>query len=190
MIAVPWLQEEMGGMKKGTRGEAWVHVNVAPEKLYELVSDVTRMGEWSPETVRCRWLDGATGPVVGARFKGTNRRGLMRWKPRVVAALPGREFAFVANLMIFHREMTKWRYRFESATDGGTDVTESFEMLSDLPWYISVDERWLMGINDHQADLQTGMLRTLERIKAVAESSARARLPSPWCMLPHPRAPR
>ena len=44
-------------MKKGTRGEASLHVNVPPEKLYDLVSDVTRMGEWSPETVRCRWLD-------------------------------------------------------------------------------------------------------------------------------------
>ena len=160
-------------MKKGTRGEASLHVNMPPETVYALVSDVTRMGEWSPETVRCRWLDGATEPTVGARFKGTNRRGLMRWstKPRVVAAEPGREFAFVVNLMVFDREMTTWRYRFEPAADGGTDVTESFEMMDDLPWYISLSER-LMGVKDRKADLEAGMQRTLGRVKAAAETSA------------------
>lgn len=161
-------------MKKGTRGEVSLRVNVPPERLYELVSDVTRMGEWSPETVRCRWLDGATGAAVGARFKGTNRRGFLRWstKPRVVAAEPGREFAFVVGLVMSGREMTKWRYRFEPASDGGTDVTESFEMMADLPWYISFGERSLMGVKDRKADLEGGMQRTLERIKGVAEGSA------------------
>jgi Polyketide cyclase / dehydrase and lipid transport len=161
-------------MKKGERGEARLHVNAPPEMVYELVSDVTRMGEWSPETVRCRWLDGADGPAVGVRFKGTNRRGFMRWstKPRVVGAEPGREFAFVANLMVFHRDMTMWRYRFEPAVDGGTDLTESFEMLNDLPWYISFGERWLVRIKDRKADLEAGMQRTLERIRAAAERGA------------------
>ena len=160
-------------MKQGTRGEARLHVNVASDKLYDLVSDVTRMGEWSPETFRCQWLDGVTAPAVGARFKGTNRRRFFRWstKPRVVTAEPGREFAFVVNLVVFNREMTKWRYEFEPAADGGTDVTESFEMLNDLPWYIALGER-SMGIKDRKADLEAGMLRTLERIKAVAEKSA------------------
>ena len=157
-------------MNKGATGQASVHVDASPEELYALVSDVTRMGEWSPETVRCEWLDGATGPVVGARFKGSNRRGLMRWstKPRVVAAEPGREFAFVAGLMIADRDMTKWRYQFEPAADGGTDLTESFEMVNDLPWYVSIGER-IMGIKDRKADLEAGIQRTLERIKAAAE---------------------
>jgi hypothetical protein len=157
-------------MKKGTRGEVTLHVKAPPGKLYGLVSDVTRMGEWSPETIRCRWLGGATGPAVGVRFRGTNRRGFMRWstKPRVVAAHEGREFAFVAN-SIFHREMTKWRYQFEPAPIGGTEVTESFEMVGDLPWYISFGERRLMGIKDRKADLEAGMQRTLERIKAAGE---------------------
>ena len=165
--------QKSGPMNKGTSGEARLHVNVPPEKLYAMISDVTRMGEWSPETVQCRWLDGATGPAVGARFKGSNRRGLVRWstKPRVVAADPGREFAFVVDLAVFQREMTTWRYRFEPAADGGTDVTESFEMMNDLPWYIAFGER-RMGIKDRKADLEAGMQRTLERIKAVAEGSA------------------
>jgi len=158
-------------MKKGTRGEAHVHVSAPPEKLYDMVSDVTRMGEWSPETAKCEWLGGATGPTVGARFKGSNKRGIMRWstKPEVVAAETGKEFGFVTKGL---GPSTRWTYRFEAAADGGTDVTESFELLDDLPAYIRLADRYVAGITDRQADLEQGMQMTLERIKKVAEGSA------------------
>jgi hypothetical protein len=162
-------------VNKGTTGEARVHVNAPPERLYEIVSDITRMGQWSPETVRCRWLDGATNPAVGARFKGVNRRGLLRWstKSRVVAAESPTEFAFITGLLGRGRDMTKWRYRFEPAPEGGTNVTESFEMVDDQLRSLSFGERWLLGIKDRKADLEAGMKHTLERIKAVAEASAK-----------------
>ena len=154
-------------MQQGTRAEAHVHIDAPPETVYGVVSDVTRMGEWSPETVKCEWLDGAAGPAVGARFKGSNQRGLARWstKPKVVAADPGREFAFDIESDI------RWTYRFEG--DGtGTRVTESFEMLRDLRWYYAFFERWVMRIKDRRADLERGMTVTLERIKRVIESGA------------------
>lgn len=155
-------------MKAGTKGQATTHVNAQPEKVYDLVSDVRRMGEWSPETQRAEWIDGATGPAVGARFKGTNKHGPARWstKPRVVVADEGREFAFVTA----HRgkDMTKWSYRFEPAGDG-TTVTESFEMLVDVPWYFTASERWLMGVKDRKADLEANMGLTLQRLKVAAE---------------------
>ena len=159
-------------MKKGTTGQATEHMNAPPEKVYDLVSDVTRIPEWSPECVRCHWIGGATGPAVGAHFKGTNRRGLMRWstKPRVVAADPGREFAFVANAIPVG-DTTKWTYRFEPSPSGGTDVTESFEIVHDVPRYIVFGER-LMGIKDRRADLQKNMQETLGRLKAAVEGSA------------------
>ena len=74
------------------------HVSAPPEKLYDLVSDVTRMGEWSPETAKCESIGGATGPAVGARFKGTNKRRVW-WSTdaTVVAAERGRRFAFERN---------------------------------------------------------------------------------------------
>lgn len=157
-------------MKKGTRGEARVHVAVPPETLYDMVSDVTRMGEWSPETVTCTWIDGATGPAVGARFKGTNKRGIFRWstKPVVVAAERGREFAFVTKSI---GPSTKWSYTFEPTPDGGTDLVESFEMLDDVSARLLFIERTFMKIEDRKADLELGMQRTLHRIKAVAEAS-------------------
>jgi uncharacterized protein YndB with AHSA1/START domain len=157
----------MVGMKKGTRAEVHVYVDAPPEAVYAVVSDVRRMGEWSPETIKCDWLDGATGPAVGARFKGANKRGFVTWttKPTVVVADPGREFAFEVGTD------TRWTYRFDTES-ARTRLTESFEMLRDLRWYYGFAERWLMRVNDRRADLERGMTVTLERIKRVVESEA------------------
>jgi hypothetical protein len=155
-------------VKTGTQGHATIHVDASPAVLYDAVSDVRRMGEWSPECRRCDWLDGATGPTVGARFKGSNQHGLARWstKPRVVAADPGNEFSFVTGHL--GRDMTKWSYRFDQMADG-TTVTESFEMLRDMPWYFRVADRLLMHVADRKADLETNMAETLGRLKATTE---------------------
>jgi hypothetical protein len=69
-------------MQKGTTGQAQVHIDARPDAVYTVVSDVTRMGEWSPETTKCEWIDGATGPAAGARFKGSNKRGFVRWSTK------------------------------------------------------------------------------------------------------------
>src|SRR5438552_16307762 len=142
-------------MKKGTRGEARIHVSASPEKLYDMVSDVTRIPEWSPECVSCRWIGGAAGPTVGARFKGTNKRSFIRWstKPKVVAADPAREFAFET---VTRGPSTRWTYRFEPTADGGTDLIESFEMLEDESAVLRFMERRVMGITDRQAHLERG----------------------------------
>jgi hypothetical protein len=161
-------------VKAGTQGQASTHVDASPTVLYDVVSDVRRMGEWSPECRRCEWIDGATGPAVGARFKGSNRRGVARWstKPRVVAADPGREFAFVIGHL--GRDMTRWSYQFESTSEA-TNVTESFEMLRDMPWYFRFTNRLLMGVKDRQADLETNMAETLRRLKTAVEDRSSIR---------------
>jgi hypothetical protein len=131
------------------------------------------MGEWSPECCHCEWIDGATGPTVGAKFKGRNRRGIVRWStmPRVVAADAGQEFAFVTGHR--GRDMTKWTYRFDALTDG-TSVTESFEMLSDMPWYYRFADRYLMGVEDRTVDLVANMEATLQRLKTATEDLDRS----------------
>ena len=146
------------------QGEARVHVAAPPEKVWGLVTDVTRMGEWSPECVKCEWIDGANGPAVGARFKGTNKKGIARWstKPTVVVVDPGKEFAFDTG-------NTLWRYRFEAAGDG-TDVIESFEETKAPGLLLRIGERIVTG-PDREGQLVKGMEQTLERIKAAAERS-------------------
>lgn len=156
-------------MEKGTRREASVQVDASPEEVYAVLTDVTRMGEWSPETVSGEWLDGAVGPAVGARFKGSNKRGIARWstKPVVVVADPGREFAFVVE------DLTRWSYTLE-ASGAGTRLTESFEMLDDLPWYFRFADRYIMRIPDRAADLERAMGETIGRIKVAVERTPSA----------------
>ena len=96
----------------------------SPEVLYDMVSDVTRMGEWSPVCQACWWDDG-DGPRAGAWFTGRNELPERTWETRsqVVAADRGREFAFEVN-----SGWVRWGYTF-TAVDSGTQVTESWEFL-------------------------------------------------------------
>ena len=96
----------------------------SPEVLYDMVSDVTRMGEWSPVCQACWWDDG-DGPQAGAWFTGRNELPERTWETRsqVVAADRGREFAFEVN-----SGWVRWGYAF-AAVDSGTQVTESWEFL-------------------------------------------------------------
>ncbi|HEY2562448.1 MAG TPA: SRPBCC family protein [Acidimicrobiales bacterium] len=156
-------------MQRGTTVEARERIDAPPEVIYDLVADVTRMGDWSPECVSCEWIDGATGPTVGARFRGRNQHGLARWsnKPRVIAADRGHQFGFVAVDPI-GRDMTRWTYRMEPAATG-TTVTESFEMVRTIPLYIRLYDRWVMGVKDRKADLEANMRTTLFNLRAEAE---------------------
>jgi len=145
-----------------------VRMAAPPERIWALVSDVTRIGEYSPETFEAEWLDGATGPVTGARFRGHVKRngiGPIYWTScTVVACVPGREFAFGVGGS--DRPLSVWRYQLEPVGDG-TDVTESFE-LAQLPllrlyWALL---GWARGPTN-----RSGMRTTLERIKAEVERS-------------------
>ena len=75
-----------------TSGSATITIDARPEAVYDLVADVTRMGEWSPECVSCEWLD--TPGAEGSRFRGRNRNGPARWTTtaKVLRADRGREF--------------------------------------------------------------------------------------------------
>ena len=151
------------------RAEARIHIDAPPARVYELVSDVTRMGEWSPETVACEWLDGATGAVSGARFKGTNKAGRATWSTvcTVDVADPGRELTFTVHAG--GSPSSRWSYRLTPAGNG-TDVVESMEGYRTFPLPVRLLQRLATGVKDRAAHNQASMLRTLERLKAVAEA--------------------
>jgi len=151
------------------RDAVTVHMQASPDKVWDLVSDVTRIGRYSPETFEAEWLDGATGPAVGARFRGhvkRNGRGPVYWTTcTVVASVPGREFAFCVGPP--KKPLNTWRYRLEPADDGA-DVTESFELADVAPlklyWALL---GWARGKTN-----RNGMLTTLQRIKAEVEGES------------------
>ena len=143
-----------------------VHMAAPPDRIWALVSDVTKIGRYSPETFEAEWLDGATGPAVGARFRGHVKRN--GWGPTywttcsVTQCEPGRVFAFGVGSP--DKPLNVWSYRLEPA-GGGTDVTESFELSPILPlriyWAVL---GWARGRTNRE-----GMQATLERIKAEVE---------------------
>ncbi|GFG74199.1 SRPBCC family protein [Mycobacterium botniense] len=155
-------------MTSARRGEVTLHMDAPPQKIWEVLADVERMGEWSPECYRVRWLGGAGSPAkVGARFKGSNRWRWMRWSMtcEVMTADPGRELSWVT--IRGGKPIVRWTYRLQPA-NGGTDVTESFEALR-WPLDVRVAEDYLMrGRNEQRA---RAMRTTLERIRAAVESA-------------------
>src|SRR5215469_11343884 len=111
-----------------------VHMDAPPEKVWALVSDVTQIGRFSPETFEAEWIDGASGPAAGARFRGhvrRNEKGPVYWTScTVVDCEPNRRFSFGVGQP--GNALNTWAYQLE-ARDGGTDVTESFQLANKLP---------------------------------------------------------
>jgi uncharacterized protein YndB with AHSA1/START domain len=150
------------------QGSVTVHMDASPEKIWALISDVTQVGRYSPETFEAEWIDGATGPALGARFRGhvkRNGRGPTYWTTCTVTACePGREFAFGVGTP-GKEPLNVWGYRLEPTADGGTDVTESFQLANKLGlrvyWALL---GWARGKTNRE-----GMQTTLERIKAEVE---------------------
>jgi len=147
-------------------------IEAQAERIYELVANLPRMGDWSPECRQVEWLDGSTGPAEGATFIGHNQggpRGLMKWsrRGRVLTADPGREFAFVTEEG--GRQSTEWRYRLEPV-EGGTRVTESYTVRWIPTWARIVDVP-----TNRARELREAMRHTLERLKDAAEATPSAR---------------
>jgi len=145
-----------------------ITIEAPPERIYALVADLPRMGEWSPECRRVEWSDGSGQPEEGARFIGHNQtgpKGLMKWsrRGRVLVARPGCEFAFITEEG--GKESTEWRYQFEPV-DGGTRVTESYKVHWIPTWARILD----VPTNRHR-DLHKAMAHTLEQLKKAAEST-------------------
>ncbi len=142
-------------------------INRSPEDLYQMVTDVSRMGEWSPICKECWWDEGATAEV-GAWFSGRNVTADMTWETRseVVAAAPGEEFAWIVG-----GSLVRWGYVF-SPVDGGTEVTESWEFL---PGGIKMfndhfGENAQKEIDSRKEAAHSGIPATLAALKKSAES--------------------
>ena len=157
----------VGSLLKPLQGEVSVLVDAAPEAVWDLVTDVTRIGEFSPETFEARWTRGSTGPVVGAFFKGHVKRngvGPTYWSLcEVTACVPNEVFEFAVGFE--GTKLTNWGYRLEPAGDG-TRVTEYFR-LQPTP---AMRVYWAVLGPLRGRTNERGMRTTLERMKAVLES--------------------
>jgi uncharacterized protein YndB with AHSA1/START domain len=152
-------------------GEVSVHMAAPPERVWALVSDVTRIGEFSPETFEARWTRGSTGPEVGASFKGHVKRngvGPTYWSPcQVTKCVPNEVFEFAVGTDDI--TVNNWGYRLQPENEG-TRVTEYFRLEPRLPLRLY----WLALGRLRGRTNERGMRTTLERMRAVVEAEARA----------------
>jgi hypothetical protein len=138
-----------------------------PEQIYALITDLPRMGEWSPENTGGKWLGGASGAAVGAKFKGSNRNGSKSWSTTVtiIDAEPGKTFAFAVSA----GGITVADWRYDLVSDGeSTTVTETWRdrrnpILSLLGGVVT-------GIRDRADYTQTSIDTTLAALKVAAEA--------------------
>jgi ribosome-associated toxin RatA of RatAB toxin-antitoxin module len=144
------------------------YIEAPPETLYDLVADVTRTPELTPDIARVTWLDGATEPAVGARFKAINTIGHMRWsnKPVITALEPGRAISW-SRTEAFGGTV-EWHWRFDPEGTG-TRVTHGYEVtdpITRIGWFIigTLGRR-----KDRKRDLHESMGNTLERIAQLTE---------------------
>ena len=148
------------------RGEVTVHMDAPVERVWDLVTDVTRIGEFSPETFDAEWTEGSTGPAVDAWFRGhvkRNQKGPTYWtKCQVTKADTNRTFEF--DVKTAGRTANTWGYVLQPA-GGGTDVTEYFR----LPENAGSRIYWALAGRRRGRTNERNMRATLERMKAVVE---------------------
>lgn len=142
-------------------------IGAPPGAVYDAISDVTRMGEWSEECVRCEWRPGVDGPAVGAVFEGHNRHGDHEWTTicTVIDADPGRSFAFECSMFDYH--FSTWGYLIEATATGCrvTEWTEDLRPESAVEYSAKVS-----GIADRGERNRQTMSATLDRLAAAVES--------------------
>jgi len=154
--------------------EVSTRIDAPADHVWSLIGDPTRMEEFSPEVHKVTWTGGATGPAIGAKFRGANRNGWHRWSTSctITAYEPGREVAWNVN---FLSPIAHWGYRIDPSEGGkGCTLVEYWNdrrpsMLRAGP--ISVMAR---GVSDVKGHNRAGMEATLAAIKGVAEAKTPA----------------
>ncbi len=142
-------------------------MNAPPLKVWEIVADVPNIAKWSTEVFEQEWLDGATGPAVGAKFRGhvkRNGRGPVYWTVcTITECVPGEVFTFTVG--VGKQVVNTWSYRFVAAGDG-TDVTESYTLTPGLGTKLF---GLIAGKRRNKTNVE-GMKATLAGVKAAAEA--------------------
>jgi hypothetical protein len=146
-----------------------------PDDVYDLIADISNMGSWSPVCKAC-WYDDGAGPTVGSWFTGRNELPDRVWETRskVVAADRGREFAFINHGLAGRHEMVRWGFELRPGDAGGSEVTQTWEVLAGYADGFAEEENPGMTLGQRldlmKALALKGMPETLANIKDDAEA--------------------
>ena len=144
--------------------------DATPSEIWAVVSDVSRIGEWSHECRSGAWLGDAVGAKVGARFVGTNRLGRYTWSRtnEIITADAPHVLAWRTVPSRFYRDSTEWRIDLDPV-DGGTRITQSFQVVR-VPVVLS--RLYPLIVPAHRGRT-TGLTDDLRRLGRLAESGTR-----------------
>lgn len=161
-----------------------IHVDAPPSRVWALVTDIALPARLSPELQQVEWLNGATGPAVGASFVGHNRhRVLGDWRTisHVAELDDERLFGWVvvdpdgrfgAAAPDPAEPLATWRFGLEPEA-GGTRLWQSVRLgpaRSGLSLAIDRMQDREEALVAHRLDeLRTGIQTTLAGIKSLAE---------------------
>ncbi len=159
-----WRSAEFSPLKTPLRGIQEATTSSSPRQVWDVLTDVTRVGEWSHECRTARWLDGDTHAVPGARFRGTSTSGWKRWsRDCTFTTVDARhELAWVTHGGIWG-DATEWRYRLTPTTEG-TVITQAYQVLT-MPWWFD-RAVWVLMPAHH--DRRPALRGDLERLGQVA----------------------
>lgn len=134
--------------------KAWI--GATPARVYDLVSEVSMIGTWSPSASEVSY-DAGAGPRAGAWFSGRNRRGDREWTSRsqVLRAEPGETFAFVVEGLV------QWCWTFRPLGTG-TVAEQSWRLLGLEP-VLGTTRAELDALLAHMADSTETTLVALGR---------------------------
>ena len=142
-------------------------IHAPAERVWTLVTDLPRMGEWSPENTGGEWTKGSTGPAVGATFVGTNKSAKRDWSTQCTVRVckPPRSFAFDVNAG--RVKVATWSYEIEP-TATGCRVTETWTdrrnpLIRSLGGFFS-------GVSDRESFNRTSMEHTLNGLAEAVGS--------------------
>lgn len=156
-------------------GRTEVVTEARADDVWRVVSDVTRVGEWSDECRGARWQDGATSAAVGVRFRGRNRSGLFRWSRSCVLTTveAPRKLAWRTAGRWGRVDSTEWRIVLEPV-DGGTRIVQTYDVVRLAP---GLDRVYWLLIKAHR-DRRAALADDLHRLAAVATREARPVAPA------------
>lgn len=143
------------------------HINATPDKIFALVTDLPRMGEWSPENNGGSWVGGATCAAVGAKFKGKNSIGNKHWKTMAKVTELSSPSSFAFEVSAASLAVAIWRYDIAGA-DGGSDVTETF--IDKRGKIVTVLGGLVTSVKDRETHNRAGMEKTLAELATAAEA--------------------
>lgn len=173
------MSDGVTGMRVAIEGT----VDAPPERVWDLLAEVTHVPGWSPECVRAEWIEPGGGPKVGARFVGVNRNEFMEWQVtcQVVECERPHRFGWVVldEAEEPDRPSSRWRIELEPAPGGGTRIREEFEHGpgdSRLRWLLRNHPEWDTAtvVEFRRRRLEENMTSTLAAVAASLAGSAGA----------------